>query len=137
MIHLDRLINYSHSFEKQPAARIFKNINCCFPEQGNVSRRTKKNMAITHKKSLPIKNLTYSLIFKVYFMKSFAAAKASSAFIKNRYRSSRSQMFFKIGVVKNFAMFTRKHLCWSLFLIKMQAFGCFPVNIAKLLSAAF
>ena len=137
MIHLDRLINYSHSFEKQPAARLFKNINCCFPEQGNVSRRTKKNMAITHKKSLLIKNLTYSLIFKVYFMKSFAAAKASSAFIKNRCRSSRSQMFFKIGVVKNFAMFTRKHLCWSLFLIKMQAFGCFPVNIAKLLSAAF
>ena len=24
--------------------------------------------------------------------------------------------FFKIGVLKNFAIFTRKHLCWSLFL---------------------
>ena len=35
-------------------------------------------------------------------------------------RSSRSQMFFKIGVLKNFAIFRRKHLCWSLFLIKMQ-----------------
>ena len=33
-------------------------------------------------------------------------------------RSSRLQMFFKIGVLKNFAIFTgkRKHLCWSLFL---------------------
>ena len=36
-------------------------------------------------------------------------------------RSSRSQMFFKIGVLKNFANFTGKHLCWSLFLIKLQA----------------
>ena len=26
-------------------------------------------------------------------------------------RSSRSQMFFKIGVLKNFAMFTGKELC--------------------------
>ena len=30
------------------------------------------------------------------------------------YRSSRSQMFFKIGVLKNFVMFTGKHLSWSL-----------------------
>ena len=37
------------------------------------------------------------------------------------WRSSRSQMFFKIDVLKNFANFTGKHLCWSLFLIKLQA----------------
>ena len=30
-------------------------------------------------------------------------------------RDSRSQMFFKIGVLKNFAYFTGKHLCCSLF----------------------
>ena len=36
-------------------------------------------------------------------------------------RSTRLQMFFKIGVLKNFANFTRKHLCWSFFLIKLQA----------------
>ena len=30
-------------------------------------------------------------------------------------------MFFKIGVLKNFALFTGKHLRWSLFLIKLQA----------------
>ena len=35
-------------------------------------------------------------------------------------RSSRWQMFFKIGVLKNFAIFTEKHLCWSLFLIMLQ-----------------
>ena len=32
-------------------------------------------------------------------------------------RSSHSQMFFKMGVLKNFANFTGKHLCWSIFLI--------------------
>ena len=32
-------------------------------------------------------------------------------------------MFFKIGVLKNFAIFTRKHLCWSLFLTKLQTCG--------------
>ena len=39
--------------------------------------------------------------------------------------SSRSQMFFKIGVLKNCAIFTEKHLCWTLFLIKMQV--CRPL----------
>ena len=37
-------------------------------------------------------------------------------------RSSRWQMFFKIGVLKNFAIFTRKHLCCSRFVIKWKAF---------------
>ena len=65
-------------------------------------------------------------------------------------------MFFKVGVLKNFetylkrfATFTEKNLCWSLFLIKLQAFrlaallkrayntSCFHVNIAKLLRNAF
>ena len=30
-------------------------------------------------------------------------------------------MFFKIDILKNFVNFTAKHLCWSLFLIKLQA----------------
>ena len=34
------------------------------------------------------------------------------------FGSSRSQMFFKIGILKNF---TGKHLRWSLFSIKLQA----------------
>ena len=29
----------------------------------------------------------------------------------------------KISVVNDFAIFTEKHLCWSLFLIKSQAWG--------------
>ena len=37
------------------------------------------------------------------------------------YRSSRLQMSFKIGVLKNFAFIHRKKpvLCWNLFLIKL------------------
>ena len=36
------------------------------------------------------------------------------------FRSSHSQIFFKTGVFKNFAIFIEKHLCWNLFLIKLQ-----------------
>ena len=31
-------------------------------------------------------------------------------------------MFFKIDVLKNFAMFTRKHVWWNLFIIKLLVF---------------
>ena len=41
-------------------------------------------------------------------------------------RSSHLQMFFKIGILKNFAIFPGKHLCWSLFLIKLQAWRPAP-----------
>ena len=34
-------------------------------------------------------------------------------------RSNCLQMFFKTGDLKNSAIFTTKHLCWSLFLIKL------------------
>ena len=56
---------------------------------------------------------------------------------------------FKIGVLKNFAIFKGKHLCWSLFLINLWIFKackftrnrlqcrCFPVNIAKFLRTVF
>ena len=56
--------------------------------------------------------------------------------VKIRSRSSRSHIFFKMGVFKNFAVFTGKLLCWSLFLIKLQAFRCLSVNIAKSLRVA-
>ena len=36
-------------------------------------------------------------------------------------RSSRLLVLYKIGVLKNLAKFTDKHLCWSFFLIKVQA----------------
>ena len=39
-------------------------------------------------------------------------------------RSSRLGVFCKKGVLRNFANFTGKRLCQSLFLIKLQAEGC-------------
>ena len=53
-------------------------------------------------------------------------------------RSSLPEVFYKKVVLKNFAKFTGKHLCQSLFLIKLQALGlCFPVNFAKFLRTPF
>ena len=47
-------------------------------------------------------------------------------------RSSRSQVFFIIGVLINFANFTGKHLCWSLSLLKKRLqHRCFPVKFEK------
>ena len=46
-----------------------------------------------------------------------------------RSRSSRSKIFFKLGVLKYFAIFTRKYLCRSLSLIKLQVFK--PVTLIK------
>ena len=53
------------------------------------------------------------------------------------YRSSRPEVFCKKGVHRNFAKFTGKHPCQSLFfnkvapatlLTKTLWHGCFPVN---------
>ena len=55
-------------------------------------------------------------------------------------------MFFKLGVLKNFAVFTGIQLRWILFLKKLQACNfnkkrlqrkCLPANIANFLRAAF
>ena len=65
-------------------------------------------------------------------------------------RSSRLQMFFKIGVPKHFIKFTGKYCAKVSFLIKLQAsglqgcnsikkrlqHGCFSLNIAKFLRTA-
>ena len=44
-------------------------------------------------------------------------------------RSSCSQIFIKISVLKNFAIFTGKHLCRSLFLRKLQVLK--PASLLK------
>ena len=50
-------------------------------------------------------------------------------FQSKKFKSSRSQMSFKIDVFKNFAIFTGKHLCWSFFVIKLPAYK--PANLLK------
>ena len=57
-----------------------------------------------------------------------------------KHSNSRSQKFYKINALKNFGIFTGKHLCWRFFLInfkKRLQHRCFHVNIAKCLSTAF
>ena len=44
-----------------------------------------------------------------------------NSFFCNAMQQQSLQMFLKIDVLKNFASFTGKHLCWHLFLIKLQA----------------
>ena len=50
-------------------------------------------------------------------------------------RSSRPEVFCKKSVLRNFAKFTRKHLCQGLVFNKVAGLWhrCFPVNFAKFL----
>ena len=53
-------------------------------------------------------------------------------------KSSRSHMFFEIGSFKNFAIFTRKHLCWGFQTCNWKTpKQVFRVDIAKFLITAF
>ena len=56
--------------------------------------------------------------------------------LKKLLRSSRPDVFCEKGVLKYFAKFTGKHLCQSLFLIKLQAF-ILKETLAQLLSCEF
>ena len=86
----------------------------------------KKHNSRSHKQATNFnKNILHHWRFLVSFVNIFKETVL--------LRSSRLQMFFKIGALKNFPIFTRKHLCWSLFLIKRLQQRCFPVNIAKFL----
>ena len=59
------------------------------------------------------------------------------------FRSSRPEVFYKKGVLRNFVKFTGKHLCLTLFfnkvflLEKRPWHKCFPVNFAKFLRTPF
>ena len=48
--------------------------------------------------------------------------KFKTANVHNEYKNQAPEVFYKKAVLKNFSVFTGKHLCWSLFLIKLQAF---------------
>ena len=70
-------------------------------------------------------------------------------FYNTTYRKSRLELFCKNDVLKNFAKFTGKHLCYSLFLNKVAGlslaalskkrlwYRCFPVNFGKFSRALF
>ena len=65
----------------------------------------------------------WSLTAHIYHVMIMVTGGFSKKSIFIIFRSSRTQMFFKTGVIGNFAIFTGKHLWWSLFLIKLQALG--------------
>ena len=70
--------------------------------------------------------------FKVIYLEHFCCALSCrlnkcTAWIFDR--SSSSHMFFKMGVLKVFTDFTGRHLCWSHFLIKLQAWR--PATLLK------
>ena len=70
----------------------------------------------------------FSKNFKIFFL-FISLFKAFPPVRLHLLRSSRLQLFFKIGALKNFAYFTGKHPCWSFFLIKLQALR--PATLLK------
>ena len=53
----------------------------------------------------------------------------------SKCRSSHQRCSVKKGVLRNFEKFTEKHLCQSLFLIKLHR--CLPVNYSKFVRTPF
>ena len=91
-----------------------------------------------------------SSIWIQYFRYKEYLTKLHSVTMALNSRSSRSQIFFKLGVLKNLEIFTGKYLCWNLslfneiaglkaynFIKKRLQHRCFPVNIAKFVRAYF
>ena len=62
-----------------------------------------------------ISNFSEFSIWHVFINKKFF-------FIILKYRTSHSYMFLKIGVLKNFAIFIGKQLCWSVFFKRLVTY---------------
>ena len=87
----------------------------------------------------------YKTLLKINLSKQSANKIHSINSLKTKYRSSHPRCSIRKAVLKNFAIFTGKHLCWSLcfnkvvylqtcnFIKKRLQHRCFPVNIAKFL----
>ena len=73
-------------------------------------------------------SLLHRALITSYFRLVNIAKFLRTAFL-HTFRSSCLQMFFKIGVLKSFANFTGKHLCWSFFLKKLA--GSRPATLLK------
>ena len=90
--------------------------------------KTKKSHSKIQHKQVGVQNF----YFKSFFLNNMQALTVKQdGYIREQripntwlsnIRSSRSQVFYKIGLLKVFGIFTGKHLCWSLFLVKLLAF---------------
>ena len=82
--------------------------------------------------SFPINNIIHTC--KGIFFLSSDRCQINSFY---HFRSCRREVFYRKGVLRNFAKFTGKHLCQSLFFHLSQSISCFPVNFAKFLRIPF
>ena len=89
--------------------------------------RKSAKMQLLNKLSEILHKFVSLVFFKIVVLKATSDSKPISNFNHLQQRSflrrSRLQMFFKIGVPKNFANFTGKPQCWSLFYKVVQALG--------------
>ena len=101
---------------------------------------------VTHKR---VWSATRSVRKKKLWRKYFSANFFRKQYLQNTsrrltlYRSNRSQMFFDIGALKKFAIFTGKYFAIFTglkacnFIKKRLQYRYFPLNIAKFLRSAF
>ena len=79
--------------------------------------------------------------FSWYAVRATREASATDVFLRMyeffKTAEAATEVFRKKGVLKNFAIFTRKYLCWRLFglnfIKKSLQYRYFPVNITKFL----
>ena len=107
----------------------------------------------TEKQNIKTTYLISLTFFLLVFQTSFLSILAFSSFfvfcISSSNSTSHRKCSVKKGVLSEFAKFTRKHLCQSLFLNKVAGLRpaillkkslwhkCFPVNFAKFLRTTF
>ena len=96
-----------------------------------------------------LKTFFIYLGFRLFFVLYISAQRYLSLWtVIAAFRSSRLDVFCTKCVLINYAKFTGKHLCQSLFLNKVQAppatllkkrlwYRCFPVNFAKFVETTF
>ena len=90
------------------------NLGCFFP----VSISDSIWSPYTYANLTWLENINTNILFRFLFINFLGSCNYDSLCSVAKYfeisRSSHLQMFLKIGDLKNFAIFTGKHLCWSL-----------------------
>ena len=129
MKHVRVYCSKSCSLQKQSFVDILKNMCslkfCKFHRKTPVQESIFNNVACLRPATF-LKRDSYTgvsskiceIFNNTFFYRTPPAANFIFSRISNRYRSSCPQVFFKRGVLQNFPIFTVKHLCWSLFLLK-------------------
>ena len=122
---LHMLISNSTS-QMQPSTRVFR--KSCFGNMRQIYRRTPMPKCDFNKVVLQLYE-NYTLVwvlsckFAAYFQNTNSGGlllTAAKTLFLDKYRSSHLRCFVKKAVLKNFSIFTGKHLCWSLMSINYR-----------------